>query len=759
MALLTLLQPTPSKSTTLAKAGGSRPEEDAGSSAFSQALGHSRTDGDPTGTPAAAGAAGPSAPARATRTARATAIPATPTQPGQRRDRSGPADGRQRLALGEPADGTEQTDLQRGRSSAPLDSWSADPMAAQALVARLTMDNQTEPAAMPPTLSATVAPATAVASEAGSSATVAVPSATSEAVPTVAPTPVAPSDLTQPVTVSTASTLPTAAATPTPSTVPAPATPTLATPPSPSNTRLSTPAAPRQSGEPVPMPAQAPELSADAPATNDIDQDRSAPESARSGMESAAKALTEASGMAPASQSPVTVPTSTIAATAMLGPTRVPGTIAATVSATGSARPGASRSERDSGRVSGSGVARDWTAQSARASVAGGEFTSVSGGAAGALLRVPIDPAQVDATPFFAAQVDASPNLAGSLSPSTTSVAAAGLVPSSQPHPVAPPSARLPEPAQVTLPMSLDSPSFAPALGAQVSVLVRDGRRSTARHASSTRPRWARSRCRSRWMAARPHRLPGRRGWHSPGDRGVAAGTGSALQEAGLTLAGGGVFQQSPGRQDAQGTAGAAQPGQPRRQRRGTPRRPADHRSCRCARSVAWSTWWPDHAPPRLAHRPPWPVRSCAQPPHRQYTTGMHRCFSASGRCDPIRIIASPGPAMPLQPWQATLVRLSGFRTRRSTMSTAHCRSRCPAATQASGGKKKLIIIIAAVLLVVLDRRRCRLLPDEEEARPRARKGTNGCRCPGRGRASPQARAQEATRRSSPCSCRWTRSP
>jgi flagellar hook-length control protein FliK len=434
-------------------------------------------------------------------------------------------------------------------------------MAAQALVARLTMDNQTEPAAMPPTLSATVAPATAVASEAGSSATVAVPSATSEAVPTVAPTPVAPSDLTQPVTVSTASTLPTAAATPTPSTVPAPATPTLATPPSPSNTRLSTPAAPRQSGEPVPMPAQAPELSADAPATNDIDQDRSAPESARSGMESAAKALTEASGMAPASQSPVTVPTSTIAATAMLGPTRVPGTIAATVSATGSARPGASRSERDSGRVSGSGVARDWTAQSARASVAGGEFTSVSGGAAGALLRVPIDPAQVDATPFFAAQVDASPNLAGSLSPSTTSVAAAGLVPSSQPHPVAPPSARLPEPAQVTLPMSLDSPSFAPALGAQVTLLVRAGVEQARIELNPA----------EMGPVAVQIALDGggaRIDFHAD----VAAtrqaieaslpSLASALHDAGLTLTGGGVFQQSHRQApDAQATAGAAPAG------------------------------------------------------------------------------------------------------------------------------------------------------------------------------------------------------
>lgn len=574
MALLTLLQPTPSKSATVAKAGGSRPEEDAGSSAFSQALEHSRADGDPTGPPSAAGAAGPSAPARATRTARATGIPATPTQPGQRRDRSGPADGRQRLALGEPVDGTEPTDLQRGRSSAPLDSWSADPMAAQALVARLTMDTQTEPAAMPHTLTATLAPATAVASEAGSSASVAVPSATSEAVPAVAPTPAAPSDLTQPVTVSTVSTLPTAAATPTPSMVPAMAAPTQATPPSPSNTRLSTPAVPRQSGEPVPMPARAPELSADVPATNDIDQDKSAPESARSGMESAAKAQTEASGMTQASQSPVTVPTWTIAATAaprpdvmnaaataMLGPTRVPGTIAATVSATGSARPGASRSERDSGRVSGSGVARDWTAQSARASVAGGEFTSVSGGAAGALLRVPIDPAQVDATPFFAAQVDASPNLAGSLSPSTTSVAAAGLVPSSQPHPVAPPSARLPEPAQVTLPMSLDSPSFAPALGAQVTLLVRAGVEQARIELNPA----------EMGPVAVQIALDGggaRIDFHAD----VAAtrqaieaslpSLASALHDAGLTLTGGGVFQQSHRQApDAQATAGAAPAG------------------------------------------------------------------------------------------------------------------------------------------------------------------------------------------------------
>lgn len=572
MALLTLLQPTPAKPASGAKAGGARPEDDAGSLPFSQALEHSRTDADPSGPPPAVAQGGPSAAVRAARAARAPGVPATPTQPGQRRDRPGPSDVRQRVAVGEPADGCEPMDPRRSRGSAAQDNWSADPMAAQALVAQLTLQTQTDAGAAPVAPVAPLAPAptaaadAATASAAGSGRSGAPVSTASEAVPTAAPPSAVPQDLTQPLSV------PAAAAAPVLSTGLASVVPTPTAPPPAAQTRLSAPAFPRQSAEPVPLPAQAPEPDESATATTGIDRDCAMPGLARPGADSISEGLPQASGMTPASQGPGTAPTPPDAAmaapradamnaqaTGLPGPTTLlPGTGSAATSATGPARAGMGRSERDGTRASGSGVARDSTTSRMRASEANSEPAAVAPVAASTLLRVAMERLQPDASPVLAAPVEAGPGPATSSSASPTPIATAGLPHLGQPGSVAMPSTRPAEAAQLTLPMTLDSPTFAPALGAQVTLLVRAGVEQARIELNPA----------EMGPVAVQIALDGgsaRVDFHAE----VAAtrqaieaslpSLASALHDAGLTLTGGGVFQQ-PQRQapDAQAPANAA---------------------------------------------------------------------------------------------------------------------------------------------------------------------------------------------------------
>lgn len=104
-------------------------------------------------------------------------------------------------------------------------------------------------------------------------------------------------------------------------------------------------------------------------------------------------------------------------------------------------------------------------------------------------------------------------------------------------------------PGQAQIPVPLDSPLFAPALGTQISLFARDGVQSAQLqlHPAEMGPisvqilldgQTARVDFQADLAATRQvieASLPA---------------LASALQDAGLTLAGGGVFQQSPGRQD-----------------------------------------------------------------------------------------------------------------------------------------------------------------------------------------------------------------
>jgi len=115
--------------------------------------------------------------------------------------------------------------------------------------------------------------------------------------------------------------------------------------------------------------------------------------------------------------------------------------------------------------------------------------------------------------------------------------------------------------AEARVPVPLDSPGFGAALGTQVSVLVRDGVQTARLQLNPAELGPIAVQIALDGSAARVDFQADLAGTRAVIEASLPALAG-ALQEAGFTLAGGGVFQQTPGRQ-GQGDA-PAQPGQPR---------------------------------------------------------------------------------------------------------------------------------------------------------------------------------------------------
>ncbi len=115
--------------------------------------------------------------------------------------------------------------------------------------------------------------------------------------------------------------------------------------------------------------------------------------------------------------------------------------------------------------------------------------------------------------------------------------------------------------AEARVPVPLDNPGFGAALGTQVSVLVRDGVQTARLQLNPAEMGPIAVQIALDGSAARVDFQADLAGTRAVIEASLPALAG-ALQEAGFTLAGGGVFQQTPGRQ-GQGDA-PAQPGQPR---------------------------------------------------------------------------------------------------------------------------------------------------------------------------------------------------
>ncbi|WP_174246158.1 flagellar hook-length control protein FliK, partial [Pseudaquabacterium pictum] len=172
--------------------------------------------------------------------------------------------------------------------------------------------------------------------------------------------------------------------------------------------------------------------------------------------------------------------------------------------------------------------------------VAGERAASAQAAAVAAAARnEPLPSADATAT------VQALPPLPGAASstlPGTTSVAAT-------------------VPAEARVPVPLDNPGFGAALGAQVSVLVRDGVQTARLQLNPAEMGPIAVQIALDGSAARVDFQADLAGTRAVIEASLPALAG-ALQDAGFTLAGGGVFQQTPGRQ-GQGDA-QPQPGQAR---------------------------------------------------------------------------------------------------------------------------------------------------------------------------------------------------
>ena len=105
-------------------------------------------------------------------------------------------------------------------------------------------------------------------------------------------------------------------------------------------------------------------------------------------------------------------------------------------------------------------------------------------------------------------------------------------------------------PAQANIPVPLDSPLFAPALGTQISLLARDGVQTALLQLNPAEMGPISVQIVLDGQAAQIDFQADLARTRSVIEASLPA-LASALQDAGLTLAGGGVFQQSPGRQDA----------------------------------------------------------------------------------------------------------------------------------------------------------------------------------------------------------------
>ncbi len=103
--------------------------------------------------------------------------------------------------------------------------------------------------------------------------------------------------------------------------------------------------------------------------------------------------------------------------------------------------------------------------------------------------------------------------------------------------------------APIALPAPLHSPEFAQALGAQVSVLARDGVQRAELHLNPAEMGPISVQIEIDGKAARVDFAAGAAATREVIERGLPE-LASALREQGLTLAGGGVFQQAPDRRD-----------------------------------------------------------------------------------------------------------------------------------------------------------------------------------------------------------------
>ncbi len=105
-------------------------------------------------------------------------------------------------------------------------------------------------------------------------------------------------------------------------------------------------------------------------------------------------------------------------------------------------------------------------------------------------------------------------------------------------------------PAQAQIPVPLDSPLFAPALGTQISLFARDGVQSAQLQLNPAEMGPISVQIMLDGQTARVDFQADLAATRQVIEASLPA-LASALQDAGLTLAGGGVFQQSPGQQDA----------------------------------------------------------------------------------------------------------------------------------------------------------------------------------------------------------------
>jgi flagellar hook-length control protein FliK len=119
------------------------------------------------------------------------------------------------------------------------------------------------------------------------------------------------------------------------------------------------------------------------------------------------------------------------------------------------------------------------------------------------------------------------------------------------------PGLATPAAAEVRIPVPLDSPAFAPALGAQVSLLAKDGVQTARLQLNPAEMGPITVQIAVEGSGARVDFSAERAGTREAIEASLPALAG-ALQDAGLTLTGGGVFQQSPGHQPQQ----QPQPGQ-----------------------------------------------------------------------------------------------------------------------------------------------------------------------------------------------------
>lgn len=482
MALLNLLQPTAPMAAAEVKAGSPRTDDEAASMPFARALERSRAEGDPHAPASPAAPDGPNVSPRAGRNARTNHAQVTHTPSRDRREQPASSEGIHRLPASDPTDGTTRPRSRRTSDASPQEVWSADPMAAQALVAHLTMHADAGTTAVAPPMAPAAPVETTTTPDAGCGNCAAQALATGEPVPASAfapATPLNPATL-PPVTTATAASaaLPGAASLqPAQTATTAPATP-----------RLGPMAATPLAGEPVSMPARTPDPGEDPRAMSGAETGATAGTLARTTAAASAGDRPEANAMPLANQVP-TAPTPSAAAaaalrpgatdaagTAALDPVDLSGPAVAALTAPGVARHGMSRADREAGRSSVAGGLREKpTTPSVRASAAKGDFASAERGADGALRGVAADEVLAVAAGLTATSTDTAPVRSSSPTPPATVVATAGPIASGNPGPAAMPSARMPEPTQVTLPVPLDSPAFAPALGAQVTLLVRAG--------------------------------------------------------------------------------------------------------------------------------------------------------------------------------------------------------------------------------------------------------------------------------------------